>query len=115
MGRSILPAFRIEYRTNHLALGLERGDLFSPIDGKKVKTMIWDVKSRTNVVGKGKPNRENLRAWRDSFNKSFLAGGVNEHITKAIGSIPNVTYARIVRQSNNEVMAEFTAPAFEVA
>lgn len=48
------------------------------------------------------------------MNKSFLLGGVNEYVSKADGFVHHISYARIVRQSDNEIMCEVKAPMFEV-
>ncbi len=105
MGKSVTPKYRVEYRTNHG---------FKHSSNPPIQAMCWDVVSRTNVTGHGKPTVENLQIWRDKFNESFLPEGVNGHLSTSAGFIVRIHWCRIVNQFTREVMCEFTAPAFEV-
>lgn len=104
MGK-ITPTYRVEYRDNHLAFGIVGADAISRVDRRAVHVMAWD----------GRPSDAALDAWRRDLNGSFAAGGANAHLATALGSVPHVYWARIVRQSTNEVVAETAAPAFEAA
>jgi hypothetical protein len=99
MGKIVIPAYRVEYRTN------EKHAI--------KRDMIWEVRSRTNVTGYGKPTLENLEVWRDTYNYSFHKG-VNSHVSEAVGYILRIVWCRIVHQKTGRVMCTFTAPAFEV-
>lgn len=86
MGRTYTPTFRLE------------------MDG--VTAATWD--------GKKRPTNDNLRTFVMDYAASLKLGGVNEHISKALGYIPYPGWARIVRQSNNEVVAQWKAGLFQV-
>lgn len=98
MGKVVTPEFRVEYWTN---------------DGRHVKTMIWNVRSRANVTGQGKPTKDNLQKWRQVYNESFYKG-VNKHFSDAAGFIVRVGRCRIVNQFSGQVVAEYVPPMFEV-
>lgn len=102
MGRIITPKYRVEYRTNHLALGFVLSDMLTK-DGKRVLTMCWD----------GPATMPKLKEWRVRFNRSFQKGGANEHLSQAHGE-DHIHWARIVNQKTGQVVAEVTAPTFEV-
>jgi hypothetical protein len=71
----------------------------------------WNVRSKTNVHGLGKPTPERLGEWRDNFNESLLKGGCNEHI----GIRGWIQYKlEVFNQKTGIVEAEFNPPAFEV-
>lgn len=108
MGRTVTPKYRVEYRDNLLSMGRTRPDAVSRVDRKAVNIMAWKAKED------GRANAENLAKWRNGFNASFQADGSNAHLAEAFGAIPHIHFARIVRQSDDSVVAEFTAPMFEV-
>jgi hypothetical protein len=58
----------------------------------------------------GKPTPENIEKWVRRFNKSLQPGGVNEHV----GVDATVSNAKVVDQETDEVVAEWSAPAFDV-
>ena len=91
MGRTITPKYRIE---------------FTELGGSKQQS--WDAKSY------GRANAKNLERWRTSLNNSYLPGQVNYHISKALNTIPHVSYARLVNQKTGEVVAEAKMSTFEV-
>jgi hypothetical protein len=109
MGKIVTPAYRIEYRDNLLAMRKTASDGRSRIDGLPVLIASWRGKDY------GRATVANIEAWRQGMNKSFATGGTNEHLTKAYGIIPHIYFARIVRQSDDKVIAETKAPMFEVA
>lgn len=104
MGRIITPAYRVEYRDNLLAMGKTRADGRSRIDGRPVLMMAWS----------GRPTAKRLEDWRQGYNASFGPNRTNAHITRAFNIIPHIHFCRIVRQRDNTVIAEITAPTFEV-
>lgn len=106
MGRIVTPTYRVEYRTNLLAMGVLRADAASRVDGKPVQLMSWRKQN-------GRPTEANLETWRKDYNKSFQAGGSNAHLADANG-IMHITWARIVHQRTDRVAAEVTMPTFEV-
>lgn len=96
MGRSYTPTYRVEYNDNPFRVawnGIE----------------AWDCKRY------GRPTAKNLTEWRNRRNASMQKGGVNDHIPAALGYIPHISHAKIVRQSTGEVVAEYVMPAFEIA
>jgi hypothetical protein len=64
---------------------------------------------------KGKASQSRLEDWRVAMNKSFQNGGNNEHLSQSAGVILHISKARVIRQSDNVVMAETAMPMFEVA
>ena len=98
MGRSYMPTYRVEYHDN---------PFMPPVLGAGT-SMGWDCKSW------GRPTKKNLKAWRNKMYESMKVGGCNEHVSKACGFVPLISKARIVRQACNTVVAEFSAPKFEV-
>ena len=99
MGRSTTPTFRVEYHDNP----------FAPVNLGLGTCMAWDTK------GWGRPTAANLEKWRNKMNESFAAGGCNEHVSDARGYVVRISHARIVRQSNRDVVVEYAAPMFEAA
>lgn len=83
MGKSVTPKYRVEYKDQ---------------EGKHISD--WMVKE------KGKPTEENLDKWLMDLNKSFLTGGVNEHISESLGFVPAALSAKIVEQRTGDVKAE---------
>lgn len=78
--------------------------------------MEWRTRGRHGVRGYGAPTEQNLQAFLDSMNASMEPGGCNEHLRKHDPMFRYVA-ARVVRQSNGQVMAEvgqMEQPAFEV-
>lgn len=108
MGKIITPTYRVEYRDNLLAMGKTSGDCRSRIDGRPVLSMAWNGKED------GWANETNLEAWRKGYNASFQPAGSNAHLAAAFGIVPHISFARLVRQSNDTVVAEVRMPMFEV-
>lgn len=94
MGRSYTPTYRIEYRTNTLDAGHIAADKLTEVG--RVCTMAW----RKGV----KPNREALKAWVAAHNASCQPGGCNAHLS-AGGMVEAISWARIVRQADDHVVA----------
>ena len=86
MGKSYTPTYRLEFN-----------------DGKP-QMQAW----------KGRATDQALEQWIYSYAKSLELGGVNQHISLSLGHIPYPNKARIVRQSNGEVVAEWKAGLFQV-
>lgn len=105
MGRSITPTYRVEYTGALLALGKVTADAVSRVDGKRVHVQGW----------RGRATEALLADWRVTMNRSFQAGGSNEHISKAYNVQEHINFARIVHQGTGRVVAEVTMPTFEVA
>lgn len=91
MGRSYTPTYRVEYR-----------------DQKGWHIEAWIAKDR------GRPTKDNIKRWRDAMHESFKPGGVNEQVTELYGFLPHISKARIIHQREAAIVAEFTAPMFEV-
>jgi len=91
MGRTVTPKYRIEYN-----------------ESGRNQVQCWNSKFY------GRATAINLEAWRVKHNASFLPSGVNNHVTKALGYVLHVSYARIVNQFSGEVVAEARMPMFEV-
>lgn len=104
MGRTMKLKFRVEYTDNVLIMGKSTAD-----------ARPRDINKRVHVQGyKEAPTVTALEAWRVAMNKSFQTGGSNAHLAQAYGIVPHINWARVVRQSDNVVMAETTMPTFEV-
>ena len=88
MGRIVTPKYRMEVRTN--------------------------VGSMTPSSWSGRATEKRLETAVKAENESFLPGGVNAHVSKAHGAVVRIIYARLVEQATGTVVAEYTAPAFEV-
>lgn len=97
MGRSITPTFRVEFHDNP----------FAPVNLGLHRCMTWNTKIW------GRPTAANLEKWRNKMNEGFAPGGCNAHISEERGYTVRVSHARIVRQSNRDVVAEYSAPMFE--
>jgi hypothetical protein len=91
MGRSYTPKYVVR-----ITMTLGRQD-----------SQIWD--SRHN----GRPTAKNLSAWRDAMNRSFERGGVNEHVSAALGRVERYFNCAVVNQFTGATVAEFKAPMFE--
>lgn len=92
MGRSTTPTFRVEMSESGLTTG---------------KRYRWQ--GAWNSKYSGRPSDKNLAAYVAAHEASTRSGGVNE----CLGPM-KVNSAQVVRQSSGEVVATFTAPAFEV-
>jgi hypothetical protein len=68
--------------------------------------MAWEVKS------KGKPTEANIEKYVRAFVDSQKIGGCNEHLSRSAGFIQVPNRARIIRQADNQVVAEWRAPMF---
>lgn len=87
MGRSVTPAYVVEYETTGA-----RG--FSPI--------CWRVTSSSQIKADGRPTTANLRRHVEAYNASFQPGGVNEHVGARIVA------AKLVRNDgSHEVVATY--------
>lgn len=94
MGRSYTPPYRLEM--------------------SGTTSMCWMVGDRYQVKGNGKPTYDNLVKFIREYARSLEAGGTNEHISKALGYVPYPNWAKIVRQKDGVVMAEWKAAPFQV-
>jgi hypothetical protein len=62
----------------------------------------------------GKPTDRNLEKHVFAYADSLKLGGVNEHVSKALGYIPFPAKAYIVRQATGETLATWHAAMFQV-
>ena len=92
MGHSVTPKYRVEVRGNFTRMGI----------------------GLTPAAWRGKVSEQRLEEYRQSMNQSFLPGGVNEHVSRADGFVHHISYARIVRQSDGQIMCAVRAPMFEI-
>lgn len=115
MGKIIVPPYRIEYRTNLMALGRDGADGASTVDRKQVKNMIWETRRSvySPSTPDGAPNEQNLEAWRQKWNQRFRDMATNRPDDFPL--VSHINWCRIVRQKTNEVVCEVRAPAFEAA
>ncbi len=74
----------------------------------------WYVKGNSYRTGYGQPTLSNLKKVLVDYAKSLELGGVNYHITKAFGYVPYPTWAKVIRQSDHEVMASWRQGDFEI-
>ena len=72
--------------------------------------VIWHSKGH----GHGRPTAANLERVVVAYGKSLEVGGANEGISRSLGYIPYPTSARIVRAATRELMASWSAGAFQV-
>lgn len=87
MGRSYTPKYRVKV-TAH---------------GAHLTDFVWNKDY-------GRANEANLAKFVATYNESFAPGGVNYHG----GTIIRISSAVIIRQADDEVIATYTAPLFEV-
>lgn len=97
MGRSYTPKYRLEIKDN---VGWH--------------WLNWLPRGQYGIKGHGAPSEVNLEKYVRSYAKSLEIGGVNEHVSLALGYVPYPTAARIVNQETNEVVASWTAGMFQV-
>lgn len=90
MGRTTTPTFRVEINDVVLATG-----------NRNVAQMAWDT------TRAGRPNDATLAEYVSRYEASTAPGGANDHLGVTV-----VTTARVIRQSTNEIVAAYTAPAF---
>ena len=86
MGKSNTPTFRLVIRSN----------------GTAPSVLSWT----------GKASKRALLDWIDSYHKSLESNGCNAHISEALGFVPYIIEAKIIRQSTDEVELQWNAPAF---
>lgn len=68
-----------------------------------------------NIKQNGAPTVENLTRYVLAYGKSLELGGVNDHISKALGYIPYPERAEIrVNKRNGATVAEWRAGMFQV-
>jgi hypothetical protein len=60
------------------------------------------VKAQYGIPGDGKPTTANIDRWVTSYEESLKPGGPNAHL-----GLHQVSYARIIRQSDNQIVAEW--------
>jgi len=94
MGKVVTPPYRLEM--------------------PNVTAMTWRVKTQFGIPGYGKPNFDNLVKFIRGYSRSLEKGGSNEHISNSLGYVPYPQWARIVRQSDGHVMAEWKAGLFQI-
>lgn len=87
MGKSYTPKYRIEFHANT---------------------------NMTAAAWKGQVTTARLEAHVRSLNESFRPGGVNAHVSEGLDRIVHIHRARIVRQSDDSPISEWTMPAFEI-
>lgn len=62
----------------------------------------------------GRPDERNLREHVRSYVASYEKGGVNEHVSRALGHVPYPSRARIIDVISGETVVEWKAAAFQV-
>jgi hypothetical protein len=63
---------------------------------------------------RGRASAKRLEQWRRDYNKSFNPGGVNWHVSQAIGVVLHISHARLVHQATGATVAQVTMPTFEI-
>ena len=95
MGRSFTPKYAVE------------------MEGCTSAT--WRVGPEYQIPGNGKPTAANLAKYVEAYIGSLKTGGVNVHISKALGYMPIPNWARIVlNDGSRTVIAEWKAPLFMI-
>jgi hypothetical protein len=87
--------------------------------GKIVKTKYRiEVKDNRGVtsqyVWRGRISQDKLSDYMDTLNKSFIPGGINFHLSKAVGVCLYHHKAQVINQFTGEVVATWSAPMFQV-
>jgi hypothetical protein len=98
MGRITTPKYRFEMAPIRA--------VNTNLPSYSITPSAWKVKEH------GKPTTDNIDKYVRAFIDSTKLGGCNDHFSKDAGYIPVPNYARIVRQADNQVMAEWRAPMF---
>jgi hypothetical protein len=85
---------------------------------RATKLAIWMTGSTPacrDIKQNGAPMVENLTRYVMAYGKSLDVGGVNEHISRALGHIPHPERA-VIRHNNQtrEAVVEWRAGAFQV-
>jgi hypothetical protein len=82
----------------------------------KWRLEVFDGKRWTEQAWSGRATTKRLEERVISIGKSYMPGGVNEHISKALGYVPLPVSARIVRNTggNTFTKLEWRAPMFMV-
>lgn len=94
MGRSVTPAYVVEYQAT----------------GIRMSPACWRVSSPNQIPADGRPTVKNLARHVESFNRSFQKGGSNEHLAGT-----RIVAAMLLRNDGSrEVVASWTAPTFHV-
>lgn len=101
MGRVSTPKYRLELWDARPLRGLVQ-----LVAGPSVES--WEVGRR------GRPTRANLERYIFRYADSLKAGGVNAHVSKALGFVPYPREARIVNQRTGAVVAHWKADRFQV-
>lgn len=91
MGRSTTPKHRIEFRDS----------------SRKTQAVAWNTKWY------GRANQNNLDQWVARYNGELELGGINDHISKALGFVPYITSAKIVNQKTDQTVAEYQMAMFQ--
>lgn len=73
---------------------------------------IWRVRKQFNLPGYGRPTEKNLAKYVMDYIDSLKIGGVNQHISKALGQIPVPNWAKIRENGDGRVVATWKAPMF---
>jgi hypothetical protein len=88
------------------------GRSFTPkyaLDADGCTGMTWDTKRH------GTPTAAKLEEWVMSYAKSLEAGGVNAHLSQALGHVPYPRWARVrLNYAGGAVVAEWKAGMFQV-
>ena len=88
MGRSVTPKYAVE------------------VQG--CTSAAWRVKEQYGIPGYGSPTAENLAKYVKAYIESLQPGGVNQHVSNALGYVPIPTHARIVlNDGSRTVLAEW--------
>jgi len=66
------------------------------------------------AVWRGRATQQRLDAWLQAYVKSLCPGGVNAHVSKALGYIPYPSALKIIRQSTGDCVAEWKAAPFQL-
>ena len=91
MGRSYMPTYRLEFWEH-------------PQGAKHQQAWSKGCKATDYT----------LEEWIHSYAHSLESGGVNSHISTALGYIPYPCKASVVRQSTGEIVASWKAGMFQV-
>jgi hypothetical protein len=81
----------------------------------KYRLVLTDQAGSHVMIWRGRATDKRLERWVNDYTASLHNGGVNAHISKALGYIPVPSKARIERNTTGgQTVASWNAPMFWV-
>lgn len=76
--------------------------------------VIDGFEHRWDITRNGEANEDNLWKYVQDYANSFKIGGINQHVSKAMGKIPYPSSAKLVCLNDGKTVAEWKAGMFQV-